>query len=76
MGQRLKNRGGCFGSRSGGGYFGDSQAVRTRKLSGGPWPSAPAPGSPTPSRGRNPAFPREIRGVKKILERGLPSVRH
>jgi hypothetical protein len=33
MGQRLKNRGGCFGSRSGGGYFGDSQAVRTAAFS-------------------------------------------
>jgi hypothetical protein len=32
MGQRLKNRGGCFGSRSGGGYFGDSQAVRTAAI--------------------------------------------
>jgi hypothetical protein len=38
MGQRLKNRGGCFGSRSGGGYFGDSQAVRTIAISGSrPW---------------------------------------
>jgi len=48
--------------------------VRTRKLSGGPWPSAPAPGSPTPSRGGTLLFLGKYGGRKKSFSGAcLPS---
>jgi len=57
----------------------------TRRISGGSavrfirWFADAPPGfsgCQLSDEGGNPAFTREIRGSKKILERGLPSVRH